>query len=183
MKTQSRLVTALALIALAVLMTFGILRAGRRVQAQSSTPPPTNDRISFGLLGVTRGQTARLNATNAGETHGIIVQWRFLDSDGEVLRNRDGQPVQRTAALEPGHSASLQISADALLGRDEVRLNFRPVLIVIPPPVGDTPILPPGPIVPTLEVIDNVTARTMLLNPGVIRGFNPQPDPPVASLQ
>ena len=35
-----------------------------------------------------------------------------------------------------------------------------------------------GNVVSTFEVIDNTTQRTMFLNPGVIRGFNPQPDPP-----
>ena len=183
MKTQSRLATVLALVVLAALMTLGISHVERRVQAQSSNPPPIGDRISFGMLGVARGQTARLNVTNAGETHGITVHWRFLDSDGEVLRTQDGQPVQRTMTLEPGHSAFLQINADDFIGRNEVRLNFRPLVIVQPPPVDGTQAYPPGPTVPTLEVIDNATARTTLLYPGVIRGFNPQPDPPVASPQ
>ena len=180
MKPKSRLVTALALVALAVLATFGIFRGTQRAHAQDVSPPQP-DRISFGMVGITRGQTARLNVANVGETPwDRVIDHRFVNSDGEVLRTRDGQPVQRTMTLEPGHSTFLQISADEFIGRNEVRLNFRPVVIVIPPPTDGAQAHPPSPIVPTLEVIDNATARTMLLYPGVIRGFNPQPDPPLA---
>lgn len=186
MKPKSRLVTTLALVALATLVTFGIFRGTQRTHAQDIAPP-VPDRISFGMIGIARGQTARISVANiiAPSDSNIPpfmarVSLTFLNSDGEVLRTRDGQPVQRTMTLEAGHSAFLQISADEFIGRNEVRLNFRPVVIVQPPPSDGTQALPPSPIVPALEVIDNATAKTTLLYPGVIRGFNPQPDPPLA---
>jgi hypothetical protein len=49
-----------------------------------------------------------------------------------------------------------------------------------PTDVG-TVFLPPGPCVSSIELFDNATGKTRvsagLENPGVIRGFNPQPDP------
>ncbi|HKQ76880.1 MAG TPA: hypothetical protein VJ810_24505 [Blastocatellia bacterium] len=184
MKTQSRLATALALVALASLAMFGIFRWTRPVRAQDTAPPQV-ERISFGMVGITRGQTARISVANISDAicpcNRVILTFR--DSEGQLFRNRDGQPIRKEVTLEPGQSTFLQISADALLGRDEVRINFRPVVIVIPPSIPDTQAYPPGPTIPTLEVIDNATARTTLLYPGVIRGFNPQPDPPLASPQ
>jgi hypothetical protein len=49
-----------------------------------------------------------------------------------------------------------------------------------PPPIADTN-APPDPCAKTFageEVFDTRTSQTMFTNPGVIRGFNPQPDPP-----
>ena len=183
MKTKSRLVTALALVALAALMTFGIFRGTQRAHAQDVSPPQP-DRISFGMVGITRGQTARVNVASVSAPGDpdyppgpSRVTLTFLNSDSEVLRTRDGQPVQRTMTLEPGHSAFLQISADEFIGRNEVRLNFRPVVIVQPPPEDGTQALPPSPIVPTLEVIDNANGRTnWVLSGEHFRRRPPQPE-------
>jgi len=54
---------------------------------------------------------------------------------------------------------------------------------VIPPDVGDSDEIAPDigdRIVPSVEVFNNATGRTVVYigNPGVIRGFDPQPDPP-----
>ena len=124
MKTNRRIVTSLALVALAALVSLGIFRGTHRAHAQDTQPPPVPDRISFGMVGITRNQTARLNVTNAGETHGITIGWRLVDSDGEVLHRRDGAPVERTMTLEPGHSAFLQFNADNLPARDEAPSTF-----------------------------------------------------------
>ena len=51
------------------------------------------------------------------------------------------------------------------MGRDETRLNFRPVLLVTPP----DPLIPPDPCVPSLEIIESATGQTRLLIPGVAR--------------
>ena len=34
--------------------------------------------------------------------------------------------------------------------------------------------------IPTLEIFNNLLKTTFVLNPGIARGFDPQPDPPVA---
>ena len=85
----------------------------------------------------------------------------FVDSDGSVLKNNAGQPVVRVVILQPGQSASLQINGDAFIGRDQLRLNVRPVVFVAP--IGST--VPP-PCVPVLEMVDNLTARTSLVYGG-----------------
>lgn len=153
--TKSKLTAIAALVAIAALCA--VSRVERHAQAQDQVPPPQPDRISFGMVGITRNQTARVNVTNAGETHGMIVNYRLVDSDGEVLRRRDGQPVERTMTLEPGHSASLQFNADNLPGRDEARLNFRAVVTLIPPS-GEA--ICPCSFPVTLEMVNNATDRT-----------------------
>ena len=178
LKTRTKLIALVALVAIAAACAI------TRVRAQD-TPPPIGERHAlFGMTGITRGQTARINVSHLPPPVGDYppgptrVEMGFVDADGNPLLNNEGRPIHRVVMLEPGHSAFMQINANNLLVRDEVRLTFRPVVIVTPPPVNDRQ-LPPGPTVPTLEVIDNATSKTVLLSPGVIRGFNPQPDPPL----
>ena len=120
-----------------------------------------------------RVQTARLNVTNDGETRGMIINYRLVDSDGEVLRTADGQPVQRTMTLEPGHSGFLQFNPENLPGRDEARRNFRAVVTVIPP----VDIICPCNLPATLEVVNNATGRTeWVLSGEHFRQPPPQPE-------
>src|SRR5436190_3263379 len=41
--------------------------------------------INYFPVGISLGQSARLNLANIGETRGIIINYRFLDSDGVVM--------------------------------------------------------------------------------------------------
>jgi hypothetical protein len=141
-------------------MILGVFREMRRVHAQEQPPIPVVSRISFGMIGITLGQTARLNVTNPDETRAIIINWKLVDTDGEVLHRRDGQPIERTMTLAAGHSAFLQVNADNLLGRDEVRLNFRAVVSFHPPPEPERGELPPDPCMPSVEIINNVNGTT-----------------------
>jgi hypothetical protein len=109
------------------------------------------------------------------------VELAFLDSTGNPLI----PAVQRT--LEAGQSAHFDLDGDAVftngVGDVLLRAEVRPVVRVLPNPtaVGDV-FLPPGPCVSSIELFDNATGKTRvsagLENPGVIVGFNPQPDPP-----
>ncbi len=178
MKNSKMKFTVLATIACLII---GVVCAGIHVRAQNQIQ--TQSAVQFGILGIARGQTARINVANVSSPDNPLfppdpcrVTMSFVDADGNVLINNAGQPVQREVTLQPGHAAFLQINGDNYIERGQTRLTFRPVVTVMP---GD-PNLPPDPCIPTLEVIDNLTARTTLLNPGVIRGFNPQPDPPGA---
>lgn len=175
------------LMVIVAIVSIAGIGASLRTRAQDQQPPPVPDRALFGLVGITRNQVARLSVSNIhallidGLPPGPIrVEMSFVDADGNPLLTGDGQVVRRVVMLEAGHSAFLQIEANNLLSRDANRLNFRPVVSVQPPPVGDRNVPPPtnDRIVPTFEVIEGSTARTVLLYPGVIRGFNPQPDPP-----
>jgi hypothetical protein len=123
------------------------------------------------MAGITRGQIARINVVNIGLTsppepdaQPTRVALAFVDSDGNVLRNSDGQPVRREVDLSLGHAAFLQINGNNVIGRDAIRLNFRPfVRVIVAPPEPDRAI------VPTLEVIENETGKTALLFAGAPR--------------
>ena len=64
-----------------------------------------------------------------------------------------------------------------------IRAQIRPVVTVLPPPIGDVDQkgVPPDGTVVSVEVINNSNGRTQMVmfnHPAVLRGFNPQPDPP-----
>jgi len=167
MKTKRRTVTSLALVALAALVSLGIFRGTQRAHAQDQTPPPTGDRISFGMVGITQGQTARINVANVltpndpnyppGPTRVVLT---FLNSDGQLFRNRDGNPIRRVAMLERGQATFLDLNFDEFP----------------PGPVDNA--LPPGPIVPTVEVLNNANGRTVfaLSGPPAVRQVPPPTD-------
>jgi hypothetical protein len=185
MTTKRRLTIAGVTAGFAVLMTLSIIHL-RSVKAQDQQPPPNPDRISFGMLGIIRGQTIRLNVVNAipydsayppGPTRVVLA---FLDTEGRLLRNRDGSPVRRAAQLERGQSTMLDLDFDQYPPGPS-RLTLRAVVNVEPPPIGEQPPPVSDRILSSVEVINNANSRTVLFigNPGVIRGFNPQPDPPL----
>jgi hypothetical protein len=191
MKTKRTLTIAAVLVALASFLTLGFLRGTRPVQAQDTQPPPQPERISFGMVGITRGQTIRLNVVNAipydaafpaGPTRVVLT---FLDTDGQRVRNLRGTVIRRAVDLEPGRATFLDLNADDLqFPPGPTRLQLRAIVNTVPPPTGDINEQPPpigDRIVTSVEVFNNANGRTVLFigNPGVIRGFNPQPDPPL----
>jgi hypothetical protein len=159
MKKTKRYVAGLSVIGALVVM------AGARVRAQDVSPMvPTGQ---FGMMGAIRGEVARLNVSNIKTSppdpcHAILA---FVDASGDVLLRPDGSPVRWEVTLAAGQSAFLQIHAANFIGRDETRLNFRPVLSVAPP----DPYYPPDPCMPSLEIIENATGQTRLLIPGIAR--------------
>ena len=194
---NKRILTIAALsVALAAIAIFAAFRSAKPVQAQTELPPPTNERISFGMVGITAGQTVRVSVSNTimpndsgwppGPTR-VVVTFRLLN--GQLLRNRSGEVIRKTVDLERGDSTFLDVDFGAIPPPVPDRVQFRAVIVVHPPPVGDQPPPigeqpPPNPdrIVSTVEVINNANGRTqfaVFTNPAVIRGFNPQPDPPL----
>ena len=162
MRKTKRYVAGLSVIGALVLIAA---LAGARVRAQDVSPMvPTGQ---FGMMGAIRGEVARLNVSNVNlyppdPCHAILA---FVDASGDVLVRPDGSPVRREVTLAAGQSAFLQFHAANFIGRDETRLNFRPVLSVQPP----DPTFPPDPCVPSLEIIESATGQTRLLIPGVAR--------------
>jgi len=162
---KMKLTAVIAVAAIAVVCSF------IRVHAQDQFHPVP--AIQFGILGITRGQTARLNVTNVASPDDPFyppdpcrVTITFVDGDGNVLLNFAGQPVRREVLLQPGHSAFLQIDGDEFVPRGQARVNFRPVVrVLIPPPDPETA-FPPDPCFPTLEVISNLTGHTALIYSG-----------------
>lgn len=144
--------------------------AGARVRAQDVTPMvPTGQ---FGMMGAIRGEVARLNVSNINAAppdpcHAVLA---FVDARGDVLLRPDGSPVRREVTLAAGQSAFLQFHAANFIGRDETRLNFRPVVSAPPDPsTPSDPAAPPDPCVPSLEIIENATGQTRFLTPGLAR--------------
>jgi hypothetical protein len=171
MRNSSMRIQATAVVAC---LLVGALCVSIHVRAQDQShfvPVP-----QFGILGITRGQTARINVVNVSSPDNPFfppdpcrVTMSFVDADGNVLLNNAGHPVRREVTLEPGHAAFLQINGDTLVPRDQLRLTFRPVVTVMPsdPNSPPDPNIPPDPCFPTLEVISNTTGHTSLLSNGI----------------
>lgn len=145
----------------------------------------------FGLLGLAAGQTARLTvvnpsprATSEAGTRVRSVQLAFeiyaigdvehqpgpVTPDDSTTRLTTLRVVARHArlvALRPGEAASFAFTAS---GPDTY---FSAT--ALSGPDTSTAIGNPD-IVPTLEVMEG--SRTLYTHPALIRGFNPQPDPP-----
>jgi len=144
---------------LAMAVTLGMLTspASRVLAIQDSEDMPSPIGIAF-------GQTLYLNVCNTGSRDPIQVEMMILDDDGTAL-DRARQLVL------PGHTESLVLNRDHIPGHAESRVLTRAVVKSLGGP--DTRNL-----VISQEVVDNETQRTMILHPGISKGFNPQPDPP-----
>ena len=182
MRTKNTLKMVAMLFTLATLA----LAISQPVQAQD-TAPQLPDHYSFGMVGITQGQTLRVNVSNvitANDSHWppgpIRVAIIVVNSRGELLRFRDGSLVRKVGFLERGESTFLDLNGDDIQWPPgPVRLQVRAVVNAWPPGPIDVAI-PYDSAVPSVEVFNNANGRTVLFigNPGVIRGFNPQPDPP-----
>jgi hypothetical protein len=132
----------------------------------------------FGLVGLARFQTARLNVVSLtvpspeAPPGPCLVVLSFVDEAGEPIVGRGGQPVASEAELLPGQSTFLELSsAVALSGTVALRRQVR-ARVFVPDP--GPPDVPPGPcaqLASTLEIIDQFTARTVLV-------LIPSPGPP-----
>jgi hypothetical protein len=138
-----------------------------------------------GMIGITAGQTARLNVVNAipqgppsipGGPPTVpsgppqLVELMFVDSNGNQLLDAAGVSVKTTLTLGAGESAFLDLNANAIPkgppnlpsgppdfgGRVQLRALVR-AMPVGPPQRGEEHA---GSIITTLEVFDNVTAKT-----------------------
>lgn len=184
MKIKRTLTITSIITALAIMAAFGISRQTTPVEAQD-VPPPMGERFSFGMVTMTARQTMRVNVSNIIATNdsnwppgpsrvAIIV----VNSRGQLARNRSGEVIRRVVQLERGDSTFLDVDFDELPPGPS-RVQLRAVVSVIPPPVPDNNALQDGVCIPSVEIINNSTGKTLFMNPAVARGFNPQPDPPM----
>ena len=186
MRTKRALTISAVVVALAAIVTISIFRVTQHVQAQD-VMPPRPDHFSFGMVGITPGQTLRINVANTltandsnyppGPSRVAII---VVNSRGQVVRNRDGSPVRKVEMLDRGDSTFLDLNADDFPVGAGGRFQVRAVVNVFPPGPSVNGI-PYDSAVPSIEVFNNNNGRTVfsISNPGVIRGFNPQPDPPL----
>ena len=154
--TRTQLI-GLVIVLVALALIWSEHRASRVLAIQDSEDRPSPISIAF-------GQSLYLNVSNTGSGDPIPVEMMILDEDGG--------PLERARQLVlPGHTESLVLNRDDIAGRAESRVLTRAVINSLGGP--DTRNL-----VVSQEVVDNETQRTMILHPGISKGFNPQPDPP-----
>jgi hypothetical protein len=132
----------------------------------------------FSTIGIARGQVARLNVfyhnvfppgpCAPGETcrpiGSFAISLNFADCDGNNV-------ASSTIPLIPEKGWSLTFTPTVFRG--DGRACARATVDVEPDANGFLPDL-----VPSVEVLNASTGNSDLLNPGAIRGFNPQPEPP-----
>lgn len=135
-----------------------------------------NDFVhDFGMIAIVAGQTARLSVLNAigdPDSRPCTVELRYLDSRGGSLGGPDTKvlgareaafldlPFPRVAGAPMNARLEVHAGVTAKFANPRERRACSNNLI------------------PTLQVFDDATGATQFLHPGVIRGFNPQPDPP-----
>jgi hypothetical protein len=153
--------------------------------AVTAAVPPIADagpspHMRFGMVGVTRGQTARLSAVliddpNAvppdGGDRSCTVELGFVDGTGRSL----GRASARLVA--GGAPAVLDAAIDDPNIRPRARVQLRATIALTNPPDGDRPGLPPGPcasVVPTLEIFNAQTGETTVVQNPVVTD---PPDP------
>ena len=113
--------------------------------------------INYFPVGISLGQSARLNLANIGETRGIIINYRFLDSDGVVIAQ------ERALSVPLGEMVSVDLNRD-VLSRTEPRIQIRAEVEILSS--GN----PRQTLRQSLEVFDNATGKTTV-------GFVEPPDP------
>lgn len=135
--------------------------------------------LPLSVVGITPGQTARINVTNSpdpGNTNPpgpITVELCFHDSNGNLIVDLSGRVAQRTVTIDPHNFESLELNANNLVVSGGSRVTIIPCLKILSIREGSLAI-------PTFEIYNNFLRTTIVLSEGTLRGFDPQPDPPVA---
>ena len=140
MKTRSRIVKLAT--TLAVLMSITALLMTNSAKASR----PTAVEFNFGMIGITRGQTARLSMLNLGREP-INLSLNFTDSAGRLIK-------RSFETVEGGHAIFLDLTpgtVDDVAGRLQIHAS-----IEASGGRGGAG----RQIIPTLEVFDNDTGRT-----------------------
>jgi hypothetical protein len=105
MKTRTSLILSAFVLAL---LTLGVMQAQAFI-------------VDWRPVGITFGQTARVNLLNRSDRAIIIIGGKFLDSDGNTLAEFGRQVV------EPGKIMSFDLNADDII-RESNRIQIRGVI-------------------------------------------------------
>jgi hypothetical protein len=198
MKTRNTFTSALALTALAVVIALFVAAwQSQQVQAiQDSEDFPSD----FGFIDLGAGQTARLNLVNLRrqpppdgdspppdpdqpppdpETLRVRLAFDIYlspppepDAPSCVTRYRFLRRESCDVVLMPGEAASFDFTAaEDMKVAASIRSLGGPDTRE-----GDSQLTPEPHFAPMLEVREG--ARTLFVVPGVVKGFNPQPEPP-----
>ncbi len=139
--------SAWKLVALGLLLVLAANWGASRAAAASMVERPSP------LIGLARGQTARLNVVNydGPDSAPVQVELAFFDDQGNPLARSE-------EALAPGRAAALELPY-ARLARADLRVAVRTVVRVI----GDLNSVGDMHIIPLLEVFDDETGKTDVL--------------------
>jgi len=170
MNTKRALTIAAILVAFTTVAAVGVFQNTRPVRAQDQVPPPVNDRISFGTVGITSGQTLRVTVANTQQPDNALpvdpckVAITFRYANGQSVRGPGGEEIRKVEMVDAGKTAIFDISFDKDLPPLRTdRVQIRAIVTVIPPPVPDSNALPVDPCVPTVEVLNNNNGRTQFV--------------------
>jgi len=157
--TKKLFVTAIALVTtVAIWATLGARRAQAFQGSETFLP-------YIETIGIASGQTARLNALNTNADRGIIIDWKFLDSQGRILaQSREPQ------LIPPGQMRSFDLNADEVNATRDPSSRVQVIAIIRTIEDPDTIYLHTS-----LEVLDNATGKTtVFVSPTLV---SPQPNP------
>jgi len=136
--------------------------------AQTSTPAPEQAAGTTGMVGVAEGQFARFNVLNPGvlpPAVGVICNalLTFIGPDGGVLKTK-------LVTVNPGQSDYLDLFSDVDLAlavgeRKEVRATFTTPPVI--PVAAATPATTPCELIPTLELVDELSGKTQVVLGGI----------------
>ncbi len=142
---------------------------------------PQPDPPGFGMVGLTQGQSIRINVVNTAPAPDpnappdpCRVVLTFRDVNGQLFHNDAGNVVRRIVQLQGGESAALALNADdfARMFDGNGRLQLRPVVQI--QQADGTNGAPPDPCLPSAEVVNNANARTQFMLPFVPTNLTPQ---------
>ena len=119
-----------------------------------------------GMVGIADAQTAQFNLLNKGvqpPATGVVCTAvvSFVDSNGTILKTA-------TVTVAPGNSASVILRSDVdlqLAAGDRREIRATVSMPAVPPPTaaGATVATPACRLMPTLEVLDTVSGRTLVV--------------------
>ena len=147
------------LLAITAALAFGaIVVTGTAVfvEAQARQVSP----VQFAMTGITADQTARLTVS-ALTTDGSVCRatLSFVDADGDDIVTAAGEPAKKNVMLTQGASDFLDVTLQGGL-QDTRRSMLRPMVVILSRSADAC--------LPQLEIIDNATQRTVILNPGIV---------------
>jgi len=144
---------------------FTAVRAG----AQPAIIVASPQFMTFGMVGLNTGQTARLNALALPLGGPLIagascqVTFDFYNDKGTVVKTGTATVTQGTAV----HLDMLRTEVDSLAGRSEIRGAVRGAFVspspMLTPGIPSTPISAYCSILPTMEIFDSVSGQTTVV--------------------
>lgn len=146
-----------------VLLTMALALSAVALSAQAV--PVSNTVQTTGMVGIADAQTAQLNLLNPGVLPPAVgaicsATVSFVDANGSVLK-------ATSLAVPPGKSMPFDLRSDTDLqlvagDRREIRATISIPAVFPPTATGSTPIAPACKLIPTLEIFDTVSGRTLV---------------------